>query len=229
MSELATSPGLRLSACSAALPSLRLCFGVLAPAQICESCKLLGRRATLCSRKQAKSNNSVRWVHVVVSTKKGRKAIYDREVRKRIVLGQAKTYEDDVDVTGTIVRFASEPPQFTLSVDGAKVPGRLDPEEEKFISMVRAAVADPELLIRVMGKGAFDSEDTLTRFSSVSDVSYGEDESLKSVVPCFFGERTENRLRTHGDVANRASWSPADSICDVVVCFLNIYIALIPN
>lgn len=113
--------------------------------------------------------------------------VYDRTVRKNIVLKCAQTYEDDnAEATGRVVQYDPEAAQFSIRTgDGLRVLCRLDPESPDLMDVrqvVGSAVASQDIHIRVRGRGAFNSQDLLLRFVRVDEISYAEDDTIKELL-----------------------------------------------
>jgi hypothetical protein len=133
---------------------------------------------------------------IVVSSPLGQRAVYDRRTRKRLVLQREKTYEDDVDVIGEVVQYDRERATFDILTDMGRVQGRLEGLSQYAIAIIQNAItAELKFRIRIVGRGAFDGADTLTRFVDVKDVSYTEDEEVKQALD------VESRLRALGELA----------------------------
>jgi hypothetical protein len=108
------------------------------------------------------------------------KAVYNRQVRKKLVLVRAQTYEDAADVVGQVVQFDRQRMAFELLLEGRRIAGRLDELPEDAVRIISTACAQgDQLRVRIMGLGAYDSADRLIRFVKIDDVSYAEDEALK--------------------------------------------------
>lgn len=117
---------------------------------------------------------------IEISAPDGVAASYNRAVRKKLVLRQEHSYEDDIDVVGRIVRFDWERMSFELAVDDRRIPGKLDNVREGNLAVMRVAGAHGDkVAVRVAGVGAKDSQDTLVRIVRIDDVSYAEDEKIR--------------------------------------------------
>jgi hypothetical protein len=108
---------------------------------------------------------------------RGSRATYDRKTRKRLVLLRESTYEDDVDVVGRVVQYDGQRMVFEVVVNDRRVPGKLDELSEASTAVVRTALSG--LFVRVVGRGAFDGADVLTKFTRIDELTYAEDEELK--------------------------------------------------
>lgn len=122
--------------------------------------------------------------HIVIHSPNGTTTTYDRRTRKRLVLYREETYEDYVDEIGAIVALDRDKSTFELALEaGRRVPGRLDQLDEASAALVRNAVAGEERVqVRVVGVGAFDRNDRLIRLTAIDEVTYAEDEELKSAL-----------------------------------------------
>jgi hypothetical protein len=100
--------------------------------------------------------------------------VYDRHVRKRLILLRDNTYEDKADITGRVVQFDSERESFQLAVEGGqRISGMLT---EQSLPLIRFAVGQDDLLVRVIGNGLYNAHDELVRFEDIEEVSLSEDE-----------------------------------------------------
>ena len=108
------------------------------------------------------------------------KAVYNRQIRKKVVLAKAATYEDAADVFGQIVQFDRQRMSFELLDQERRIPGRLDELPEDAVRIISTACAQgDQLRVRITGLGAYDGADRLIRFVKIEDVTYAEDEALK--------------------------------------------------
>ncbi len=119
---------------------------------------------------------------------------YDRDTRKKLVLLRETTYEDRCDVIGRIALFDIDRMSFELVVDDRRVAGRLDEVAEQPFAVVRTAAVHRGLLVRVVGRGAFDRHDRLTKFVHIDEVAYAEDEAMKAALDIG------SRLRALGEL-----------------------------
>jgi hypothetical protein len=91
---------------------------------------------------------------------------YDRQVRKRLVLQTAQTYEQDVDLVGTVTGHEWAWPKgategkLLLDLEGRQVALVFHPE---LVATVRTILGSDEPLVRFTGTGVFDSNDRLLR------------------------------------------------------------------
>ena len=107
--------------------------------------------------------------------------VYDRKVRKSLVLTKEATYEDAASVVGQVVQFDRQRMTFELLHEGSRVSGRIEQLPEDRVRIISTACAQgDQLRVRVDGLGAHDSSDRLMRFVRIDDVSYAEDEALRT-------------------------------------------------
>ena len=89
---------------------------------------------------------------------------YDRKVRKRLVLKTAQTYEQDVDLVGTVVghEWPKDAPAGKLTVDLEGRPVAVA-FQSGFAATVRTILGSDEPLVRLTGTGVFDGSDRLLK------------------------------------------------------------------
>lgn len=99
-------------------------------------------------------------------------AVYDRTVRRRLVLQAQPTYEDAVDLVGEVRAADKDAEGFVLATaDGRKHSVRVPPH---FLPLAVRSL-DQAALVRVRGTGLYDAEGDLMRVTSATDVSLAEE------------------------------------------------------
>ena len=98
---------------------------------------------------------------------------YDRSVRKRLILTNASTYEQQVDLTGRVVAFDEERKSFELKYDAIRVPARFDASQ---LATVRSVIANVDPIARLTGVGEFDVGDRLRKVISVHALTLVSDD-----------------------------------------------------
>jgi hypothetical protein len=88
---------------------------------------------------------------------------YDRAVRKRLILTNASTYEQQVDLTGRVVAFDEERKSFELKSGVVRIPARFDASQ---LATVRSVIANADPIARLTGVGEFDADDRLRKVIS---------------------------------------------------------------
>jgi hypothetical protein len=139
---------------------------------------------------------------VVAQPGKREGAIYDRSVRRRLVLLAQTTYEDEVNLLGEVRAADKDAEGFALRTsDGRKLDVRAPP---LFFPLALRSLGE-SALVRVRGTGLYDADDTLLKVTMASDVSLAEEgeeqtrpgcptsvetqvESLKSLAPGWYDE-----------------------------------------
>lgn len=99
-------------------------------------------------------------------------AVYDRAVRRRLVLRAQPTYEDAVDLVGEVRAADKDAEGFTLvTADGRKHSVRVPPH---FLPLAVRSL-DQAALVRVRGTGLYDAEGELVKVTSATDLSPAEE------------------------------------------------------
>jgi hypothetical protein len=100
------------------------------------------------------------------------RAIYDRVVRKRLVLQAQATYEDDVNLLGEVRAADKDAEGFSLRTsDGRKLEVHTPP---LFFPLALRSLKDAAL-VRVRGTGLYDPDGALLRVIMATDVSLAEE------------------------------------------------------
>ena len=132
-------------------------------------------------------------------------AVYNRTVRRALVLRAQTTYEDDVDLVGEVRAADKDIDGFSLRLrDGRKV----DVHTLPLFFRLALRSLDASALVRVRGSGLFDAAGSLLRVTLATDVSLAEEgdegstragcpssidsqiDSLKGLAPGWFDEAT---------------------------------------
>jgi hypothetical protein len=139
---------------------------------------------------------------VVAQPGKREGAVYDRAVRKRLVLQAQTTYEDDVDLLGEVRAADKDAEGFALrTADGRKLEVHTPP---LFFPLALRSLRDAAL-VRVRGTGLYDAEGVLLKVTLATDVSLAEEgdeqtrpgcptpieaqlDSLRALAPGWFDE-----------------------------------------
>jgi hypothetical protein len=129
-------------------------------------------------------------------------AVYDRAVRRHLVLQAQATYEDDVNLLGEVRAADKDAEGFSLRTsDGRKLEVHAPP---LFFPLALRSLGE-SALVRVRGTGLYDADATLLKVTMASDVSLAEEgeeqtrpgcptpvetqvESLKSLAPGWYDE-----------------------------------------
>jgi len=99
-------------------------------------------------------------------------AVYDRVVRRRLVLQAQATYEDDVDLVGEVRAANKDAEGFVLRTsDGRKLDVRTPPH---FFPLAVRSMGEAAL-VRVRGLGLYDADGSLTKVTMATDVSLAEE------------------------------------------------------
>lgn len=99
-------------------------------------------------------------------------AVYDRTVRRKLVLQAQATYEDDVDLLGEVRAADKDAEGFALrTADGRKLDVRTPP---LFFPLALRSLGDAAL-VRVRGAGLYDADGTLVKVTMATDVSLAEE------------------------------------------------------
>jgi hypothetical protein len=142
---------------------------------------------------------------VVAQPGKREGAIYDRAVRRKLVLQAQATYEDDVNLVGEVRAADKDAEGFVLRTsDGRKLEVRTP---TLFFPLALRSLGEAAL-VRVRGTGLFDADSTLLKVTMASDVSLAEEgdeqtrpgcptpvetqvESLKALAPGWYDETSK--------------------------------------
>jgi hypothetical protein len=109
---------------------------------------------------------------VVAQPGKREGAVYDRMVRRRLVLQAQATYEDEVNLLGEVRAADKDAEGFALRTsDGRKLDVRAPP---LFFPLALRSLGE-SALVRVRGTGLYDADATLLRVTMASDVSLAEE------------------------------------------------------
>jgi hypothetical protein len=107
-------------------------------------------------------------------------AVYDRGVRRRILVRAQGTYEEDVDLVGVVRETDVDQDSFEIRLaDDRRVPVRSS--RLFFPPVVQSLQRDTA--VRVSGMGVFDAEGRLLRVSQTTDVSAAEEGDVASGRP----------------------------------------------
>jgi hypothetical protein len=139
---------------------------------------------------------------VVAQPGKREGAVYDRAVRRRLVLQAQATYEDEVNLLGEVRAADKDAEGFALRTsDGRKLDVHAPP---LFFPLALRSLGE-SALVRVRGTGLYDADATLLKVTMASDVSLAEEgeeqtrpgcptpvdtqvESLTSLAPGWYDE-----------------------------------------
>jgi hypothetical protein len=139
---------------------------------------------------------------VVAQPGKREGAVYDRLVRRKLVLQAQATYEDDVNLLGEVRAADKDAEGFVLrTADGRKLDVRIPP---LFFPLALRSLGEAAL-VRVRGTGLYDQDGGLVKVTMATDVSLAEEgdeqtrpgcptpvaaqvESLKALAPGWFDE-----------------------------------------
>jgi hypothetical protein len=109
---------------------------------------------------------------VVAQPGKREGAVYDRMVRRRLVLQAQATYEDEVNLLGEVRAADKDSEGFALRTsDGRKLDVHAPP---LFFPLALRSLKE-SALVRVRGTGLYDADATLLRVTMASDVSLAEE------------------------------------------------------
>jgi hypothetical protein len=109
---------------------------------------------------------------VVAQPGKREGAVYDRMVRRRLVLQAQATYEDEVNLLGEVRAADKDAEGFALRTsDGRKLDVHAPP---LFFPLALRSLGE-SALVRVRGTGLYDADATLLRVTMASDVSLAEE------------------------------------------------------
>jgi hypothetical protein len=109
---------------------------------------------------------------VVAQPGKREGAVYNRAVRRGLVLRAQATYEDDVDLLGEVRAADKDAEGFVLrTADGRKFDVRTPP---LFFPLALRSLGE-SALVRVRGTGTYNAEGQLVRVSMATDVSLAEE------------------------------------------------------
>jgi hypothetical protein len=143
----------------------------------------------------------------IVVAQPGRRegAVYDRKVRRRLVLQAQATYEDEVNLLGEVRAADKDAEGFALRTsDGRKLEVHAPP---LFFPLALRSLGE-SALVRVRGTGLYDADATLLKVTMASDVSLAEEgeeqtrpgcptpvetqvESLKSLAAGWYDESSQ--------------------------------------
>ena len=99
-------------------------------------------------------------------------AVYDRAVRRHLVLQAQATYEDEVDLLGEVRAADKDAEGFSLrTADGRKLDVHIPP---LFFQLALRSLGD-SALVRVRGTGLYDENARLLKVTMASDVSLAEE------------------------------------------------------
>lgn len=104
--------------------------------------------------------------------------VYNRQVRKKLVLLREGTYEDAVEITGRIVQFDIQRRTFGILDGDQAIAGSLEGLGSDQLRAVRMAAVE-DLRVYASGVGAYDQLDRLVRLITIKELSYAEDENLR--------------------------------------------------
>ncbi|MCK6682548.1 MAG: hypothetical protein L6R30_09045, partial [Thermoanaerobaculia bacterium] len=99
-------------------------------------------------------------------------AIYNRAVRKKLLLAAQATYEDEVHLVGEVRAADKDTEGFFLRVAGG---ARVQVKALPLFFPVALKSLQESALVRVRGTGVFDADGTLLRVTSATDVSSAEE------------------------------------------------------
>jgi hypothetical protein len=109
---------------------------------------------------------------VVAQPGKRQGAIYDRAIRRGLVLRAQATYEDDVDLLGEVRAADKDAEGFVLrTADGRKLEVHTPP---LFFPLALRSLSE-SALVRVRGTGMYNAEGELVKVSTATDVSLAEE------------------------------------------------------
>jgi hypothetical protein len=137
---------------------------------------------------------------VVARPGKREGAVYDRHVRRRLILQAQASYEDEVDLVGEVRAADKDAEGFALRTeDGRKIDVRTPP---LFFRLVLRSLGE-SALVRVRGTGVFDGEGALQRVTMATDVSLAEEDGEPSSRP---GCRTPVETQVESLTALAPGW-----------------------
>lgn len=111
---------------------------------------------------------------LVLELPTGESATYTPKTRRALVLQQQSTYEDVVEVRGSIAAVDVERSKFTILLDdGRTIPA---PLSEEIVDMIRRLVGRRDSLVSVSGSGSRDSADRVMGIDTVEDIGLLQDE-----------------------------------------------------
>jgi hypothetical protein len=135
---------------------------------------------------------------IVAQPGKREGALYDRAVRRKLVLQAQATYEDDVDLLGEVRAADKDAEGFALrTADGRKLDVRTPP---LFFPLALRSLGEAAL-VRVRGSGLYDADGTLIKVTMATDVSLAEegDEQTRPGCPTPVDAQVESlRALEHG-------------------------------
>ncbi|MDP8999471.1 MAG: hypothetical protein M3O46_05105 [Myxococcota bacterium] len=109
---------------------------------------------------------------IVAQPGKREGAVYDRVVRRRLVLQAQATYEDEVNLLGEVRAADKDAEGFALRTsDGRKLDVHAPP---LFFPLALRSLGE-SALVRVRGTGLYDADGTLLKVTMASDVSLAEE------------------------------------------------------
>jgi hypothetical protein len=118
---------------------------------------------------------------VVAQPGKRQGAIYDRAIRRGLVLRAQATYEDDVDLVGEVRAADKDAEGFVLrTADGRKLEVHTPP---LFFPLALRSLGEAAL-VRVRGTGVYNAEGELVKVSMATDVSLAEEGDEQSRPGC---------------------------------------------
>ena len=117
---------------------------------------------------------------VVAGAGKREGAVYDRRLRRAILVRSQGTYEEDVDLVGVVRETDLDQDSFEIRLaDDRRIPVRAS---RVFISQVVRSL-QRDSAVRVSGTGVYDAEGKLLRVAQASDVSAAEEGDVASGRP----------------------------------------------
>jgi hypothetical protein len=117
---------------------------------------------------------------VVAGPGKREGAVYDRQVRRAILVRSQGTYEEDVDLVGVVRETDVDQDSFEIRLaDDRRIPVRAS--RPFFAQVVQSLQRDSA--VRVSGTGIYDAEGKLLRVAQATDVSAAEEGDVASGRP----------------------------------------------
>lgn len=109
-------------------------------------------------------------------------ALYNREVRRRLILRTAATYEAVVDLVGEIRAADKDAETYTLkTLEDERIPVRA---ASLFLPVALRSLEQDNVLVRVRGTGVLDGAGKVLRITNTTDVSLAEEGADKTPLGC---------------------------------------------
>jgi len=109
-------------------------------------------------------------------------ALYNRAIRRKLILRTQATYEAIVDLVGEIRSADKDADTYILkTLDGARIPLRAG---VLFLPVALRSLGQDDLLVRVRGTGILDGDGTIQRIINTTDVSLAEEGSERTSLGC---------------------------------------------